>query len=136
MDKQITLDEWLNSQKDALIINIAEKYPIPRLPKKTLEEEGWVDDWHYCQDEKPDADDVYCGITCFKKTEYYNYTYLLWVSTQGKWYEFDTWWKKWKEVKGDSFPLAWVRVPRLFREKDKGYQMRCDHLEQFIKDVR
>lgn len=129
MKGQMTIFDYQMS----LTADIKSKYPIPRLDKKWREEEGWVDDWHYCQIEKPDMDDVYCGIVYYTKQDYYNYTYLLWVSTHDKWYEFDSWWKKWKEPCQDAFPLAWVRVPKFFRENDKGYKLRCESLDQFIR---
>lgn len=127
MDGQMTIFDYLTD----ILKELELKYPIPRLDKKWRDEEGWCDDWHYCQIEQPEVDDIYCGIVYYTKEEYYNYTYLLWIGTRQKWYIFDSWWKKWIEPRQGTFPLAWVRVPKFFRENDKGYKLRCESLEQF-----
>ena len=100
---QITLDEWIN--------DVEIRYPIPRLPKKTLINEGWVDDWHYCAKEQPAESDLYYIIRLSHFG--YMYGYAAW---QGQWLIYDDWNKRWTEC-ADKV-LAWVIIPAYYRKYD------------------
>ena len=118
-DGQMTFDDLLNNKKHEL----EQKHPIYRLPKETLREEGWVDDWHYAELENPDEDDVYYGITLWgSDSNTYNYGYIAWVSNKG-WYVWDSWKHVWRQNTHRNV-LAWVRIPSLYRRVDKGLHER------------
>lgn len=116
---QMTIDDLMQSKRH----EFEQKYPIYRLPKATLREEGWVDDWHYAELENPEEDDVYYGITLWGSDgNTYNYGYIAWVSNKG-WYVWDSWKKTWKKNTLRNV-LAWVQIPSLYRREDKGLHER------------
>ena len=103
------------------IFNNRIQYPIPRLPKKYLSEEGWWDDWHYTDEEQPTESNIYYTIYLWK--DCYMYTYMYFEN--GKWYEADTWFKKWQKPSHD--PFAWVGIPSRYMERDKGLHERFEY---------
>ena len=107
-DGQMTITDWMNER------DFSEIYPIPKLSKKVREDEGWCDDWHYCDKETPPETDVYYGIVIFNET--YIYTYLAWA--KNKWWEWESYQGKWMPVCHFNKPLAWVRIPLLYRKRD------------------
>ena len=109
MDGQMTIDDWLNDR----VSDIEKQYPIPRLSKAIRREEGWVDDWHYCEIESPNQPDVYIGILLFE--DHYNYCYLAWTD---KWHRWDSWKERWKDIPKYEKPLAWAEIPVMYRKKD------------------
>ena len=125
--EQITLENYMSECKS----DYAKKYPIFDIGKEWKQEEEWIDDWHYAKFEQPETDDIYCGITVDEKGNY-NYTYLLWLSGRKKWFWFDGWAKKWRDITKGEFALAWMVVPRFFYRNDKGLRARYDALEQFV----
>jgi len=108
--KQIELLDYLAELEQK---SIRSKYPIPRLTKKYLDKEGWWDDYHYFEEEKPEHSDVYWGIKLWNDT--YIYGYYAWYSN--KWHSWDTWFKKWIEIDNDQI-LAWCGIPSLYLQTD------------------
>lgn len=115
---QMTFEDLLNNKRQEL----EQRFPIYRLPKDTLREEGWVDDWHYAELESPDCDDVYYGITLWNHGKDYMYGYIAWVSNKG-WYVWDSWKEVWKQNTRRNV-LAWVQIPSLYRREDKSLHKR------------
>lgn len=110
---QITIDGYLQEKWQAL----EQKYPIPK-DEKYRSEEGWYDDWHYCEMEKPAEVDVYFGILISDGSEHYYYEYIAWA--KDKWWFWDSWFHKWKDMPHFYTPLAWVKIPTLYLQKDAG----------------
>lgn len=112
MDGQISIFDYCDSRLQRL----KDKYPIPRLSKDILSEEGWIDDWHYCEIEEPDEVGVYFTISELSNSEYWTYTYRAWAF--GKWWHWDFWTHKFRQ---ETFkqPFAWVRIPSKYLRVDK-----------------
>lgn len=102
------------------------KYGIPRDYQK---EEGWTDDWHYCEIEQPKEHGIYYVIHHGLNNEYYNYTYMAWA--YGHWWNYAGYGEKWLLVRGDRRkwmePFAWVTVPDLYYRTDESYQFLAEH---------
>ena len=107
--EQITMNDYLEDRRKEL----EERYPIPEPTSRWMKEEGWYDTWHYSEIEKPEQDDVYYGIHEFK--DCWIYSYVAWA--RGKWWEWDSWFKKWKPSRENIF--AWVRIPSRYLQEDK-----------------
>ena len=97
------------------------QYPIPRLPKKYLTEEGWWDDWHYTDEEQPAESNVYFAIQDFHGC--YMYTYMYYSEERG-WFGADDWFKTWRK-RGD--PFAWVGIPSKYMQVDKTLNARYEY---------
>ena len=109
MDGQITLTDYMADLEAA-------KYrpEIPKLDKRWLEEERWIDDWHYTCDELPPEADIY--FTIHEHYETYMYRYTAYVF--GHWYRL-LYAEVWGEVEP---PFAWVRVPLEYR-RERRYKL-------------
>ena len=112
MDGQISIFDYCDSRLQRL----KDTYPIPRLSKEILSEEGWIDDWHYCEIEEPDEVGVYFTISELSNSEYWTYNYRAWAF--GKWWHWDYWTHKFRQ---ETFkqPFAWVRIPSKYLRVDK-----------------
>lgn len=117
MKGQIGLAEYMESLKAD---TLRARYPIPKLAKKYLDEERWVDDWHYCDEELPPEEGVYYCI--HTHGECYIYGYLAYAC--GQWWKHIDTPEKWLLIHGPTDwmrPFAWVDLP-LEYEKDKTYE--------------
>ena len=126
MDGQITIFDYCDSR----LKKLKEQYPIPKLSKEILSEEGWVDDWHYCEIETPEEVGVYFTISELPNSEYWSYTYRAWAF--GKWW----WWDGWRHSffpEKERRPFAWVRIPSMYLQKDKSLKERLG-LEGIVKN--
>ena len=115
MEGQISIFDYCDSRLQSL----EEKYPIPRLSKDILSEEGWYDDWHYCEIEEPEEVGVYFTIT--EHGEFWHYNYRAWAF--GEWW----WWDFWRHSffpEKDRQPFAWVRIPSKYLRVDKSLKER------------
>ena len=108
-DGQMTISEYYNKQKE-----LEGKYPIPRLSPQLRRDEGWTDDWHYLEVEKPTENDVYYTIEVYKDLYMYKYN----AYTSGMWFWWDSWFKRWNRFNDDDVILAWVQIPSIYRQKD------------------
>ena len=99
------------------------KYDIPRDYQK---EEGWTDDWHYCELELPEEHGIYY---CIRDGQHYNYTYMAWA--YGHWWAYAGYGEKWLIVRGKQrewmSPFAWVTFPDLYYRTDEHLQFLCEH---------
>ena len=88
MDGQISIFDYQDQRKR----EIAKRLPIPPLEKKYIDQEGWCDDWHYCELEEPPE--------------------------MGHW---DSWKKEFRKdyEKFYETTFAWVRIPSLYLRVDK-----------------
>lgn len=111
-DGQMTITEWMQER------DYSQVYPIPKLSSKVRDEEGWIDDWHYCDKENPSEVDVYWGIMLYLPTDCYIYGYMAWAKDM--WWTWDSYKGQWMHVCSFEKPLAWVQIPLLYRKKDKG----------------
>jgi hypothetical protein len=104
-------------------LNFRTLYPIPRLQKRWLDEEGWTDDWHYADKETPTKDDYYhtfWQVRLRKDKEYeYQYTYTTALFHEGSWYLYNHTTKKWQP----PFPwytilIGWVVMPAVYQQSE------------------
>lgn len=106
-----------------------ELYPIPRLQKRWLNEEGWTDDWHYADEETPVREDYYFTVwqtKLRKDREYeYSFSYTNALFHEGKWYLYNSTTKKWQPpFPWYCFLIGWVEMPTAYQQA-----------ESFIKTV-
>ena len=117
---QVTIFDYMMELKQR---SFRQRYPIPPLPQKYLTEEGWWDSWHYTDEEKPTESNVYYTIHDFH--DCYMYSYFYYSAESDKWYEADTWFKKWVEALIQ--PFAWVGIPSKYMSVDRGLQERFEY---------
>lgn len=114
-DGQMTISEWLQDRP------YEERFPIPKLSKRWLDEEGWVDTWHYADKEKPPEDDYYYTVWMMKNGDY-NYQYSAY--SDGEFYVWNSTTKKWQpKYRWYDFIIAWVRLPKAY-EQDEAFIQR------------
>ena len=113
---QISMFEYLYDRKSELDA----KYEIPRDYQK---EEGWTDDWHYTEIEKPTETNIYFVIQLLDSGNY-NYTYMAWFHNY--WWAYAGYGNKWLICNTPRrqwmVPFAWVEVPDLYYRTDDSYQ--------------
>ena len=117
MDGQITIIEWLEDK------DLEEKYPIPRLSKRWLDEEGWTDDWHYADRETPPEDEYYYTVwlTQLRSDKETTYTYTYALYSEGNWYVFNSTTDKWQPpFHWYKALIGWVRMPNAY-QKDEAF---------------
>ena len=115
MNGQMTIFDYCENRQS----DLEKRYQIPRLSKDILSEEGWCDDWHYCEIEEPDEAGVYFTIS--EHGEYYHYNYRAWAVNQ--WWWWDSWCHKFRP-ETDRQPFAWVRIPSKYLRVDKSLKER------------
>ena len=119
MDGQLTIFDYQTDRRKEL----EKRLPIPRLDKKYLDEEGYIDDWHYCELEQPEYTDVYWTISLSKRHEYYHYEYKAFA--RGVWWYWCSWRKQWFIDDGSVHQIfAWMQIPSKYRQVDKSLHER------------
>ena len=119
MDGQLTIFDYQTDRRKEL----EKRLPIPRLDKKYLDEEGYIDDWHYCEIEQPEYTDVYWTISLSKRNEYYHYEYKAFA--RGVWWYWCSWRKQWFIDDGSIHQIfAWMQIPSKYRQVDKSLHER------------
>lgn len=81
-------------------------YPIPKLAKRWRDEEGYIDDWHYVDEEQPTENDYYWTVWLFN--DCYIYEYGRYVDG---WQQFNDATKKWQEPFKFNSIIAWMKLP-------------------------
>ena len=111
-DGQMTISDWMHDRA------FEESYPIPTLSKRWLDEEGWIDTWHYADKETPPEDDYYYTVwlqEMRKGEESYNYQYALF--SDGEWYVWNCTTKMWQpKFPWMKFIIGWVRMPLKYQQ--------------------
>lgn len=95
------------------------KYNLELPSKRWIEEDGYIDIWHYTDEEEPEEIDVYWSYRLsFQK--YDNGGYSAWA--KGKWWYWDNWLKEWKECNKNHVVIAFMKIPTIQRRKDVALQ--------------
>ena len=109
---QLSLSDCFPSYEDL--------YPIPRLSKRYLNEEGWLDDWHYADKEQPTKGDYYYTfwqIKLHRNKEEYHYTYTTALFYEGKWYLYNsTTHKRQPPFRWYTLLIGWVAMPTMYQQ--------------------
>ena len=119
---QISLFDYQEQKRK----EIEKLLPIPKLDKRWIEQEQWIDDWHYCELEEPPETDVYYTISLFTSrngSETYIYNHKAFYN--GNWYHWDSWKKEFRKDYPGFYEktFAWVRLPNVHRKSKSVMEM-------------
>ena len=100
-------------------LNFRTLYPIPRLQKRWLDEEGWTDDWHYADEETPETDDYYFTFWKTSIVQSDSYTYTTALFHEGEWYLYNNTTKKWQRpFSWYKLLIGWVAMPSAYQQSE------------------